>query len=284
MRLPAALVVVALGLPGSAVAEQVVLKNGGRISGILVERSATYVVIQVGAGRVKLPLAAVERVQEGRSALAAFAERAQGLRAADRDGWLELGLWARDAGLETQARECFERVLALDPQNAIAQKSLGNVLLNGRWLDPEEAYRARGYVRFEGSWMLPEERDDLLRDRAARREQARARADSESRIAEARARAAESQAREADAAAGSGIPVWYGYGYGPYGVAVGGPITRHPRTGPRRPPATPPPMPAPPPSTRWGNAGAAGARPSQHVAWAASPPSGQTQQSQQRGR
>lgn len=247
MRLPALLVVAALGPPLSAHAEQVLLKNGGRISGILVERSATHVVLQIGPGQVKLPLASVERVVLGRSALAVFAERAERLASSDKSGWLELGLWARDAGLDTQARECFERVLALDPQNPIAQASLGNVLLNGRWLSQEQAYRARGYVRFEGSWMLPEERDEFLRDRAARREEARARAEAEARIqeAEARARAAEAAAREAEAAASYGIPVGYGYGYAPYGVAIGGPpIVRHPRSrsaGPHCPPDPPPP-------------------------------------------
>jgi hypothetical protein len=225
MRVPASLLVIALAIPAPAIAEQVILKNGGRISGILVERSASHVVMQIGPGQVKIPLANVERVVEGRSALATFAERAERLQPTDREGWLDLGLWARDAGLETQARQCFERVLALDPQNAIAQAGVGNVLLNGRWLNPDEAYRARGYVRFEGSWMLPEERDERLRDLLERGEAARARAEAQARIAEAeaRARAAEEQARRQAATTYShGIP--WGYVYGP--SAVVGPMWR----------------------------------------------------------
>ena len=240
MRLPASLLVMALGIPAPALAEQVILKNGGRISGILVERSASHVLMQIGPGQVKIPLANVERVVLGRSALASFVERAERLQPTNREGWLDLGLWARDASLETQARECFERVLALDPENAIAQAGVGNVLLNGRWLNPDEAYRARGYVRFEGSWMLPEERDERVRDRVERGEVARARAEAQARIAEAeaRARAAEAHARQAEAAGSSGIPLGYGYGY--YGVGMGvGPILRQPRqsAGQHRPPA-----------------------------------------------
>ena len=260
MRLPASLLVAALAVPGSALAEQVILKNGRRISGILVERSASHVAMQIGPGQVKIPLANVERVLEGRSALATFGERAERLQPSDRDGWLALGLWARDASLDTQARQCFERALALDPQSAIAQAGVGNVLLNGRWLNPDEAYRARGYVRFEGSWMLPEERDERLRDRAERAELARARAEAQARVAEAeaRARAAEAQARQAEAASSSGIPLGYGYGYG-YGVGVGvGPIFRRhqPSAGQLRPPATLSP-PAPLRSTRSRDTGAA---------------------------
>jgi hypothetical protein len=221
----------------SAHAEQVVLRNGGRINGILLERTRTHVVMQVGPGQVTIPLASVERVVEGRSALSLFAERSARLSATDRSGWLELGVWAREAGLDTQARECFARVLALDPQNPTAHAALGDVLLGGRWVDADEAYRARGYVRFEGSWMLPEERDETLRDRAARRDEQRARAEAGARIeeAEARARAAEAAAREAEAAAsGYGMPIGY---YDPFGVVIGGPVVgrpRHPR-GPSRP-------------------------------------------------
>ena len=257
MRLPASLLVMALGIPAPALAEQVILKNGGRISGILVERSASHVLMQIGPGQVKIPLANVERVVEGRSALATFSERAERLQPMDREGWLDLGSWARDAGLATQARQCFERVLALDPENAIAQAGVGNVLLNGRWLNPDEAYRARGYVRFEGSWMLPEERDERVRDRVERGEVARARAEAQARIAEAeaRARAAEAHARQAEAAGSSGIPLGYGYGY--YGVGMGvGPILRQPRqsAGQHRPPAHATPLPAPP-STRFRDTG-----------------------------
>jgi hypothetical protein len=220
--LTAAAAVVALS--ASVHAEQVVLKNGGRVNGILLERTRTHVVMQVGPGQVSIPLASVERVVEGRSALSVFAERSARLAGNDRSGWLELGLWARDAGLDTQARESFARVLALDPQNPTAHAALGDVLLDGRWVDADAAHRARGYVRFEGSWMLPEERDEMLRDRAARREEQRARAETETRVqeAEARARAAEAAAREAEAAAagyGYGMPIGY---YDPYGVVIGG--------------------------------------------------------------
>ena len=227
--LTAAAAVVALSV--SAHAEQVVLKSGGRINGILLERTSTHVVMQVGPGRLSIPLTSVERVIDGRSPLALFAERAARLSGIDREGWLDLGLWAREAGLDTQARECFARVLALDPQNPTARAAVGDVLLNGRWVDADEAYRARGYVRFEGSWMLPEERDELMRDRALRREEQRARAEAEVRVqeAEARAREAEAAARAAEAAAsgyGYGMPIGY---YDPYGTVIGG----GPRVDPR---------------------------------------------------
>jgi hypothetical protein len=172
-------------------------------------------VIEVGAGRVTLPALRVERVVAGSSALSAFRERALALAQDDDAGWLQLGLWASDHGLHTQAREAFERVLALDPRNATAQQALGNVRLADRWVTPEESYRSRGYVYFEGRWVTPEERDDALRQEAARAERAlaesaRAEADARAREADARARAAEADARRAETEAVgsvSGLPL-----------------------------------------------------------------------------
>jgi hypothetical protein len=252
MRLPAVSAVAVALLAGSpAVADQLILKNGNRISGILVERQATRVVIDVGPGRLAIPMASVDKIVTGASPLSKFAERAARLSPQDREGWLDLALWARDAGLETQAQECFARVLALDPQNALAQAGVGNVLLNGRWLTPDEAQRARGYVRFEGAWMTPEERDERQRESDVRRELERARAAERVAEAEARARAAEERAAEAEYS--SGLPLWYaqyggyGYGYGGYGGYLrpggGGPWHGRPGHGVRPTPPRPAPRP-----------------------------------------
>jgi hypothetical protein len=215
-------------------AEQVILKNGGRVSGVLLERSATRVVLQIGPGTMALPMSSVERIVEGISPLATFQDRAARLSPIDRDGWTELGVWARDQGLETQARDCFSRALALDPRNPIAQAGVGNVLVDGRWLTQDDAYRVKGYVRYEGAWMYPEEREAMIREREERRADLRAEADRRARVeeAEAQARAAEAAARAQQASGdyGYGIPLGYAYGgysYGAgYGYARGGPYGR----------------------------------------------------------
>ncbi len=68
-------------------ADEIHLKGGGRVSGRIVERTATRIAIETGPGRVTLPLSRVERIVEGRSTLEAFAERAEGTaRAMSRAG------------------------------------------------------------------------------------------------------------------------------------------------------------------------------------------------------
>lgn len=248
-------------------ADEIVLRNGGRISGRIVERTEDKVAIETGPGLVTLPMSRVERIVESLSSLEAFAERAADLQAGDVDGWSALARWAEERELLTQARHAWQRVLAVDPRHPEANAGLGRVSLDGEWMSAEDAYRARGYVSFEGRWLTPPEHEAAVRERAA--EQAAAldarEADIRAREAEARAREAEARAREAEAAAEqstTGIPLGYGYGYG-YGwgglVGVPPPIGPSHPMGPSHPPGQwrhrprpgPPgvhPTPAPPPS------------------------------------
>jgi len=245
---------VALFLATPLSADEVFLRGGGRVKGIIVERSDSTIVVDVGAGRVGIPRARIERILEGRTPLSTYLERASRLAAGDVQGWLALGLWAQDQDLQTQARAAFERVVDLDPGNATAQKALGRVLLAEAWVTAEESYRARGYVPFEGSWITPGERESILAQRAeeARAERGKAEADARVREAEARARAAEAEAQRAEAAAASdgGIPIGWG-AWGPWGTTWGWPTHG---SGPRRPFARPPclscapPAPAPQPT------------------------------------
>jgi hypothetical protein len=200
-------------------ADVVYLKGAGKLEGRIVERTETSIEVDIGAGTMTVPMSRVERVEEGRSPLDDYRDRAAALDAADTEGWLELARWASVEGLRTQSRQAYERVLAVDPQNAEANRSLGRVELEGRWVSEEESYRARGYVEFEGQWMTPADREVILNERAARAQAQRARIEADSRVREAEARAREAEAAAAAAAAEQtvvGVPVWWGpWGPGP---------------------------------------------------------------------
>jgi hypothetical protein len=226
-------------------ADDVYLVGGGKISGEIVERSASRIVVETGPGRVTLPMARVTRVEAGRSALSEFRARARSLQPGDHDGWVALGRWANQRDLGTQAREAYERALAADPGSAEANAGLGRVQTDGRWLTQEESQRAKGLVPFEGSWVTPAELEATRRERseADLSERAAREADARVREAEARARTAEAEAQRAEAEAATdpqyddGIPYW------PY--AYGGGRDYRPRPEPR-PDRDPHPNPAPP--------------------------------------
>lgn len=242
-----ALALLALFLPAVLLPDEVFLKGGGKVSGRIVKRTATSVEIDVGAGSVTLPMARVERIQEGRSALQDYYDRAGTLSSEDTAGWKELARWASAQGLATQARQAYERVLRTNPDDPDANLARGNVELNGQWVTEAESYRARGYVQFEGRWVTPAEQESLLRERAADVEARRSQRalDAEVREAEARAREAEARARAAETEAGEaeeapeGIPLWWGSVWGP-GPGVWPPVVGRPVVQPTPPPAPPP--------------------------------------------
>lgn len=207
--------------PAVAGADEVYLKGGGKVSGRIVQRTATSVEVDVGAGKITVPADRVERIEQRRSPLDDYYDRAGQLAATDAAGWQALGRWASDQGLSSQAREAYTRVLAVLPNDPEANAALGRVSVEGRWVTEEEGYRARGYVELDGEWMTPAERDAILRQQASEAAADRQRAESEARVrdAEARAREAEARAAEAEAKAAEeaqeGIPLWWGWGPGP---------------------------------------------------------------------
>jgi hypothetical protein len=212
-------------VPGLAVADVIVLKAGGRVEGEVVEQTPDRVVIEVAAGRVTLPRTLIEKTVVGSSSLAEFRARAARLADNDIEGWLALAHWARARELVTQSRAAYEHVLWIQPLNAAARQALGHVFVDGRWMNRDDAYRARGFVQFEGNWVSLEERQALIEERVAYAAERRERLEAEARIreAEARARTAEAEARQAEAAADAqaemdeGIPFPYVYGAGGFG-------------------------------------------------------------------
>jgi hypothetical protein len=215
-------------LAGAAAADEVYLKGGGRLSGRIVSRTETTIEVDVGAGRIGVPASSVVRIEEGRSPLHEYEERAGRIAAGDVDGWIALAQWAEGKGFSTQAREAYHRALAASPDDPRANAALGNVRMGGRWVSEEESYKARGYVQYEGEWVTAAERGAMERARAAEeaRERERREADQRVREAEARAAEAEAKAREAEAQqATEGIPLWYGWAPGPASWPVG-PIVR----------------------------------------------------------
>jgi hypothetical protein len=250
-RTVVALLATALGA-APATTDEIFLRGGGRVTGLIVERTSDAVVVETAPGRVTLSMRRIVRIVESRSALEAFRDRAAALAPGDVGGWAALARWASERDLLTQAREAWQRVLATDPSHPEANAALGRVEMDGAWVGQDEAFRARGYVDFEGRWVTPAEHEALVRERAADEASARDRREAELRVreAEARAREAEARAREAEAGAqepveDGGIPYWWGWG----GVGVMPPLVEPPAPPPSESlPPPPPPRPTPPSS------------------------------------
>ncbi|MCC6737911.1 MAG: HEAT repeat domain-containing protein [Planctomycetia bacterium] len=170
----------ALALAAVAAADTVTCRDGRRIEGKIVEETETHVKLQVKNGAVTIPRHQILQVQKGATTLEVYEQRRSRVDPSDTRGLFELAEWCRQARLEKQAKEEYERVLASGPdpgpepakevadaeppevksRRAIfvkAHEALKHEVHEGRWLAYEDWCRARGLVEFDGAWMSPEE-------------------------------------------------------------------------------------------------------------------------------
>jgi len=203
-RMALAVVAVLSALP--AAADEVLLRGGGKITGVIVEKTKDVVVLEAGPGRISVPMSRVLKIVDPGSGIETYRERAAALGPRDVDGWAALARWAAERDLETQSREAWKKVLVADPFHPEANAAVGRAQPDRTWKATEDEYRAQGYEEFEGRWVTRAERSALLRERAAEeaREQEVREANDRVREAEARAREAESRAGDAEATAQSG--------------------------------------------------------------------------------
>lgn len=189
-----------------AAADEILLRGGGKITGVIVEKTKDAVVLEAGPGRISVPMSRVLKIVEPGSEIGTYRERAAALGPRDVDGWAALARWAAEQGLVTQSHEAWTKVLVADPFHPEANAAVGVAPPDRTWKATEDEYRAQGYEEFEGRWVTKAEHKALVRERAAEeaREQAVRESNDRAREAEARAREAESRARDAEATAPSG--------------------------------------------------------------------------------
>ncbi len=167
-------------LSAPALADEIVIKGGGTLVGLIRGEDKDGVTIELHTGVITVPRDLIEEIRKGGACplVEYYRRTAQLEKSRDAAAILELALWATHQGLSRVARQQFERVIELDPNNETAREGLGFKRHNGKWLAPDEFRRAMGYVRFRGRWMHKEDMALILqreKDERERRERERAR-------------------------------------------------------------------------------------------------------------
>jgi hypothetical protein len=204
-------------------ADEVYLRGGGRMTGEIVEQTEEAVTVDIGGGTLTAPMSSVVRIEEGVSPLQEYRTRAANIPDGDAEAWRELARWAQARTLSSQAWEAYSQVVAILPDDEEANLALGRVLVDGRWVSEEDAYRSEGYVRFEGAWITPEERQAIVEERRAREEADRRANEAEIRAVQAeidadkerKAQEFERKTSGVDDWSQHGDPVAWGWGSGP---------------------------------------------------------------------
>lgn len=197
-------------------ADDVYLEGGGQVTGEIVEQTEDSVTVDVGGGgTITAHMSNVVRIEKSTSPLQEYRARAGSISAGDAEAWRKLARWATGNALSSQAAKAYSQVVAILPDDQEANRALGRVQVDGRWVTEEESYLARGYVEFEGEWMKPSEQQAILSDRRAR--EAADRRENEAAIKAIEAEQEADKKREADERekAQRRNPVSWGWGAGP---------------------------------------------------------------------
>src|SRR5688572_14557056 len=143
----------------TALADEVVLRNGHKVVGIQTEKN-DRIVVETGYGKVTYPRDQVVSVTKGETPMHAwpvrYAEVEKSTNAAD---FTKLAAWAKDNGMPRYVAPLMKRALELDPENADARAELGYVRHQGQWLTQSEFRKQQGQVQDRGRWVLPLEKE-----------------------------------------------------------------------------------------------------------------------------
>ena len=197
-------------------ADDVYLRGGGQITGEIIEQTEDSVTVDVGGGgTMTAHMSSVVRIEKSISPLQEYRERAASIPEGDAEAWRELALWATNRALSSQALKAYAQVVAILPDDPEANRALGRVQVNGKWVSEEESYRAQGYIEFEGQWMTPAERQSILAERQTRETAERQANEAKIQEIEAEQKADKQRAEAEREASRQRNSVSWGWGSGP---------------------------------------------------------------------
>lgn len=136
-------IALALCLSAPAWADEVKLKNGGTLKG-LVREECGRVVVETEAGTVIVPVDEVGSVVQDPAGLHEYQDRVAALgRNPQASEVFGLALWAKEHQLGPYVNTLLYWTLALDPDHAQARKMLNYVRYEGRWVPAQERVLAQ---------------------------------------------------------------------------------------------------------------------------------------------
>lgn len=127
-----------LFLVGVARADEVFLKNGGKLEGIA-RHEGERVVVEMNTGSVTLRATEVAEIVSKGTPLHEYQARLARVQSNPSAGaYFELALWAKSKDLSRYVTGLLERVIALEPGHEGARELLGQVFQAGRWMNESE--------------------------------------------------------------------------------------------------------------------------------------------------
>ncbi len=165
-----ALVAMVATSAGTARGDLIALRNGGEVRGELLPdsrgkntgdlisiRTLTGAIVSVGKDDV-------EDVVRRRPVLEEYETRRRSTSDTVDDQW-ELAEWCRTRSLAKERQVHLQRVVELDPEHERAHRGLGHIRdAKKRWVTRDQMMAARGFVKYRGKYVLPQELETLLQE------------------------------------------------------------------------------------------------------------------------
>ena len=141
-------------------AEILVLKTGGRVQGLLLNKKEIprekYHVRTAAGGEITFLANQVERVENLKEADLLY-KKLQPTTPDTVEGHLKMADWCQDHGLVQERQTHLERIIQLDPDHAAARSALKYVKSQGEWVTREEMMGDKGMMKYQGRWCSPQE-------------------------------------------------------------------------------------------------------------------------------
>lgn len=163
-------------LAGSALADRVVLNDGRTLTGKVVQKGGK-VIVKTPGGDVTVDLGRVREIEYGDDLAPEYERRAAKVDFNDFDAHVALAGWCEKNGLVQRAYYHYYNALRIAPEDPGLRKKLGFEWSGGRWVCYGQRQREKGLVKYDGKWMTPEEKQDIIDEKNSLEEEPLTRAE-----------------------------------------------------------------------------------------------------------
>lgn len=158
MKLSLQAAALALLASSVAMADEIKLTNGHKITGIVSKKDASKVTVEVGAGTITLDAKDVSAITPGRTPLHDYQEQWEAVKDSKKaSDFYTLVTWAKGQKLTRYIAPLCLKVIELEPDHAAARADLRHEKMGGKWLTFEQAQEARGLVFVDDRWITKAE-------------------------------------------------------------------------------------------------------------------------------
>jgi hypothetical protein len=153
----------------AARADIISLRNGGEIRGELLDdakskaRGEPVTIRTLTGATVAIIRSDVDAVVRRRLIVEEYETRRRALDDTTEAHW-DLAEWCRQKSLPKERETHLLRVVELDPEHTQAHRALGHIHNKGKWASRDEVMTSRGFVKYKGKYVLPQELEMILKE------------------------------------------------------------------------------------------------------------------------